>query len=391
MIDHLWKSRSLVSISLGTVGVCPQVEFRPLPVSPCPASMLDMYNVVRTAQLRAAGLTSPGIRHAQGCCLTKLSFGIYSIVRRCDDARHSRIRSFITDDKWIRRNDEHRQADKPDPEFDLLMYKLRASSYPYYRAEDVLIGPTSAVFHELPMYRPPLNRIFVAHPYARHYGPLITRVDRMIPRGDMVTKGKLVLTSPARAALELIPQLGEPAALAALDFVVRNEVFGSSESAASAARFGYPPDTADRTGYVIDAVLRPAAERLSTHRTRALRLIEHASALSESYAESRCRHNFIVLRVDGIEPQVEIYDGDRFVARVDFMHRRSGTIILVDGASKYVQHGFERMKKEADQHNKLVAMGYTIVRFNFHETNDLEGFATKLLGQAPALRSFIRR
>lgn len=350
-----------------------------------------MYNVVRTAQLRAVGLTSPVIKQAQSCCLTKLSFGIYSVIRRCGDARHARIRAFITDDDWIRRNDEDPQTRRPDPELRLLMYKLRVSSYPHFRTEDVLIGVSSAIFHELPLYRPPLNRIFVAHPFARHTGPLVTRVERIIPRGDTVTQGKLTLTTPARAALELIPQLGEPAALAALDFVVRHEVFGSREAAASAARIGYPPDVADRTDHVIDTVVRPAAERLSTHRSRAIRLIEHASALSESYAESRCRHNFVVLRLKGIEPQVEICDGGRFVARVDFMHRSTRTIILVDGAAKYVQYGFERIKREADQHNRLVAMGFTIVRFNFQETIDLEGFATKLLGQAPTLRSFITR
>ena len=353
---------------------------------------MRMYNVVRTAQLRAAGLTSPLIKKAQSCCLTKLSFGVYTIVRRCAEPRHARIRTLITDDEWIQRNDERRQGSlADDPEFAVLMGKIRISSYPHFRAEDVLIGVSSAIFHNLPLYRPHLNRIVVAHPSARHRGPLLTRVTRTVPVGDTVTIGKLILTSPARAALELIPQMGESAALAALDSVVRQAVFGSDNAADAAARFGYPPDIADRSQHVIDTILRPTAERMTTHRSRAIRLVDQASALSESYAESRGRHNFLILRIEGFEPQVVVWDGDRFVARVDFMHREAKVIVLIDGVSKYVDHGFALMKKETEQQNRLTALGYTVIRVNFQEVLDLEAFATKLFGQCPALRSFVTR
>lgn len=352
-----------------------------------------MYNVVRTVQLKAAGVPSPVIRQALGCCLLKLSYGVYSIVEQCTVRRHSKIRSLITDREWIRVSTEHRRKQVKDRDFDYeaIVQKLRISSYPHYRSGDVITGVAAAVIHDLPLYRPPFNRIVVAHPTAHLSGPLLTRVPREIPACDTISIGKMVLSRPARAAMELIAEMGEPAALAALDAVTRREVFGIEEAAGSAARFGYPTDTEQRTRDVIETLLRPAAERLTRRRTRALRLIEHASALSESYAESRARWNLITLGVDGFEPQVEVWDGRRHIARVDFMHRESRTVLLIDGTTKYVQHGFDRMQKETDQHNKLISLGYTVLRFNFREVIDLEVFTTKLFGQAPTMRSCLRR
>lgn len=380
-------------LTLWKTNCFPQARANILRVALWIENVMVMYNVVRTVQLTSAGVTSPVIKHALGCCLAKLSFGVYSIVQRCADRRHAMIRSLITDLDWIRVNNEHRQqkAKNRDFDYEAIVQKLRISSYPHYREGDVIIGVSAAVIHDLPLYRPPFNRIVVAHPTAHLTGPLLTRVTREIPACDTVPIGKMVLTRPARAAMELIAEMGEPAALAALDAVTRREVFGSEEAAGQAARFGYPPDTEQRTRHVIETVLQPIAERLTRHRKRALRLVEHASALSESYAESRARLNLITLRLNGFEPQVDIYQGQRHIARVDFMHRESKTALLVDGTTKYVQHGFDRMQKETDQYNKLISLGYTVIRVNFHEVIDLEVFTTKLFGQAPTLRSYILR
>lgn len=379
---NVWKTNS-----------CPQAHSHLLRATRCIGIVVVMYNVVRTIQLNSAGVPSPVIKQALGCCLVKLSFGVYSIVQRCEDQRHRRIRSLITDPDWIQVNRERRQKKSKDRDFayEITLQKLRISSYPHYRAGDVIIGVSASVIHNLPLYRPPFDRIVVAHPTAHLTGPLLTRVTRTIPACDTVPVGKMVLTRPARAAMELIAEMGEPAAFAALDAVTRREVFGSEEAADRSARFGYPPDVGQRTRHVIETVLRPTAERLTRHRTRALRLVEHASALSESYAESRARANLITLGVNGFEPQVDIYEGSRHIARVDFMHRESRTILLVDGTTKYVQHGFNRMQKEADQYNKLISLGYTVIRVNFHEVIDLEVFTTKLFGQAPTLRSYTQR
>ena len=371
----------------------PQAHAKRLRVTLWIENVMTMYNVVRTVQLRSVGVTSPVIKQALGCCLTKLSFGVYSITQRCTDRRHAMIRSLITDLDWIRVNNQHRQKQAKDRDFDYeaIVQKLKISSYPNFREGDVIVGVSSAVIHDLPLYRPPFNRIVVAHPTAHLTGPLVTRVTRKIPPCDTVSIGKMVLTRPARAAMELIPEMGEPAAFAALDAVTRREVFGSEEEADRAARFGYHSDTAQWTRQVIETVLQPVAERLTRHRKRALRLVEHTSALSESYAESRARLNLITLRVHGFEPQVDVYEGQRHIARVDFMHRESKTVLLVDGTTKYVQHGFDRMQKETDQYNKLISLGYTVIRVNFHEVIDLEVFTTKLFGQAPTLRSYILR
>lgn len=135
----------------------------------------------------------------------------------------------------------------------------------------------------------------------------------------------------------------------------------------------------------------PVLARLPKGRARAARLIGRIGARSESYAESRCSYNLSLLGLCGFEQQVQVHEKGRLVARVDFMDRVAKTVLFVDGAAKYVENGGARLQKEATQFNRLVALGYRIVRFTFAEVMDLEAFATKLYGQAPWLRGRVTR
>ncbi|WP_309130537.1 hypothetical protein [Brevibacterium sp.] len=354
--------------------------------------MDSMYNVVATRELNAAGVPSPIIRQALGCCLLKLSYGVYTVVRMCADPRHTRLRQFATDAEWLRINEEHRARENAfDFEYAALLYKLKASSYPHYNADDVLFGLTAAVLHDLPLFRPALNHIFVAHPTSHSSGPLVKRRVQRIDESDVVTVGKMRVTTSTRASLELIAQIGETAAYPAIEHVVRLLVFSSAEAADRAARRGYPSDIADRTRAVIERSMRPVALRLRKGQQRALQLLDSADSRSESYAESRCALNLRMLRIVGFEPQVDVFEGSRWIARVDFMHRETGTILFIDGTTKYVHNGFALMRKEAAQHNALTSLDYRVLRFGFDDTIDLERFATILFNQAPELRRHIGR
>src|SRR5699024_12804559 len=46
----------------------------------------------------------------------------------------------------------------------------------------------------------------------------------------------------------------------------------------------------------------------------------------------------------------------------------------VDGTQKYADGGFDTMNKESRQHNRLLAMGYKVIRFKFNEVMSLFTF-----------------
>ncbi|MBM6591096.1 hypothetical protein [Brevibacterium sp. RIT 803] len=346
-----------------------------------------MYNIVRTRELNANGIHSRRIGSAVGCCLLKLTFGMYSIVARCQSPRHGRIMDLITDEAWIKTVGEQTDA-TGRKSFALLdtIEKLRVASYPLYRADDMVCGVSAAYIHDLPLYRPPRGLIHAANPSRRWKSNDLSRTTRSIPEEDSVHIGKMMLTSPVRTALDLIGHLGEPEAFAALEKVLRRAVFGSDIRADDAARFGYPKNTGQLARTCIDEGFVPVVGRLSTGHRRAERLLASISPLSESYAESLCAYNLSILKISGFEQQADVFDGHRHIARVDFMHRASKTIIFVDGVTKYVDSGFSLMRKESAQYNRLIAMGYRIVRLSFAEAVDLESLATRLYGQAPWLR-----
>ena len=350
-----------------------------------------MYNVVRTSELRARGVQSRCIRDAKDCCLLALTQGMYSVIARCSNLRHGAIAEFITDEAWIHRVVEQTDPESGRPRFELLdmFEKLRVASYPHYRFDDVIWGVSAAFVHDLPLHRPPRGKVFIAHPTRRHSSADVSRTSKTIPEEDVVRIGKMSLTSPIRTAFDLIGQLGEPEGFVALERCLRRSAFGSDEGADEAARFGYPPDTLGLAELCIAEDFMPVLGRLSKGQARAQRLLSSAGPLSESYAESRFVYNLMQLRLTGFSQQVRIRDGHTVIARVDFLHEKSRTIVLIDGFSKYADNGVRLIRKEVRQFNRLLELGYRIVRLSFDEVTHLEECATKLFGQAPQLRAFI--
>ena len=350
-----------------------------------------MYNVVRTSELRARGVQSRCIREAIGCCLLALTQGMYSVVAHCSNPRHSAIAEFVTDEAWITRVAEQTDQETGQLRFELLdmFEKLRVASYPHYRVDDVIWGVSAGFVHDFQLYRPPRGKVFIAHPTRRHSSADVARTSKIVPEEDVVRLGKMSLTTPIRTAFDLIGQLGEPEGFAALETCLRRSVFGSDAGADEAARFGYPPDTLALAERSIAEDFLPVLRRLSKGQSRAQRLLSAIGPLSESYAESRFVYNLMQVRLTGFSQQARIWDGRAVLARVDFLHKESRTIVLVDGFSKYADNGVRLMRKEVRQYNRLLELGFRIVRLNFNEVINLEECATKLFGQAPHLRAFI--
>lgn len=352
-----------------------------------------MYNVVRTCELNAHGVLSRTIKDAIGCCLLRLTSGMYSIIKRCARPRHAAIAAFITDESWLAQVIEQTDEHTGRKQFTLLdtIEKLRASSYPYYRVDDVVWSASAAYIHELPLYRPPRGKVHIAHPSVRGNSSDIKRSQTSIPGEDVVRIGKMTLTTPIRTAFDLIGQLGEAEGFAALESCLRTSVFGSVAGADEAARFGYPPDTMMMAEQRIAEEFMPVLNRLAKGRRRAERLLSAVGPLSESYAESRFVYTLMLLKLNGFRQQVRISDGNRVIARVDFAHEESKTIVFIDGVTKYADDGFRLMQKEAKQYNRLLDLGYRIVRLSFSEVTNLEETSTKLFRQAPQLRAYVSR
>lgn len=138
-----------------------------------------------------------------------------------------------------------------------------------------------------------------------------------------------------------------------------------------AARFGVEAglvsaDAALHTGVIDRTALHAAAAALGpvTGRGRALRMVELASARSESAGESRCRWVFVLVGLPDPEQQVEIRDAaGAFVARVDFLFRHAGVVVEFDGMLKYGDGSALRAEKVRE--DRLRELGYEVVRLTW--------------------------
>ncbi|RAE29441.1 hypothetical protein DN524_33435, partial [Burkholderia multivorans] len=75
----------------------------PLTVPVNHGDRVQMYNVIRSQELRAHGVHSRVVKSAVDCCLLRLTRGMYSVIRRCENPQHARIAELITDEDWLRR------------------------------------------------------------------------------------------------------------------------------------------------------------------------------------------------------------------------------------------------------------------------------------------------
>lgn len=349
-----------------------------------------MYNIVFYRELAAAGVSTRTIRQAQNCCLLKLCDGVYTIFLNCGRHAHRRIAELIEDTNWTDRHAETSRRELLD-DYDYLdlLRVLRIRNYQHYRKDDTVWATSAAMLHGIPLLRRDSGPISVTHPTSSSRSREITRSAREMPEADRCRTELLGVTTAKRTALDLIPVLGQQAGFAAMEHVLRATMFARPD--APDPRRGYPPEFIRLARQELVDNWFPAIARLRTGQSSARLMAEVASPLSESIGESYCSFNLHSLKLVGFEQQVRIFDEFGFISRNDFRNRQNMTILEVDGYSKYVKAGPERMKTESDQHNRLLALGYRIVRFRFKELLNLTVFSTKLFAQAPDLRNCIAR
>ncbi|MFE2654849.1 hypothetical protein [Brevibacterium sp. NPDC059310] len=342
------------------------------------------YNVVTNADLRSHGVSGAEIVIAVACCLRRLGRGVYSIVRACERPQHERIRALITDTSWTdyfgATTEEERAS---DPRFAAHLARLEVVHYPRYRPDDVVVGVSAALLHELPLFDLPLRPLTIAHPRVHSESPWAVRRRRPVPDADRAAVAGVAVTSTVRTGLDLIEVGGVVAGFAALEGVLRTAAADGQDP----ARLGFANQRKlhDRGRAIVESDFVPVAERLTRGGRRAMRVLELLSPLSENYAESRCSLNLHLLGLHDFDQQWNVASDGTLLTRLDFLHRATMTAIAVDGTGKYLEYGRDRLKRESFQHNRLLSMGYTVVHFSFSEVLNPQAFGLKLFEQAPAL------
>ncbi|MEV7606921.1 hypothetical protein AB0N65_15925 [Paenarthrobacter sp. NPDC089322] len=142
------------------------------------------------------------------------------------------------------------------------------------------------------------------------------------------------------------------------------------------------------------ATLGMAAENLASHakRERVNSILSFADKNSGSAGESLSRAQMHLLGFPAPELQCEFHDAMGFVARTDFFWRDQGIIGEFDGDAKYLQDEYlgglsarEAVLAEKKREDRLRAMGFTVVRWDWATANDPAKLTAKLLaaGLAP--------
>ncbi len=154
------------------------------------------------------------------------------------------------------------------------------------------------------------------------------------------------------------------------------------------------------------AALGEAAQELSSEakRQRVNYLLRFADENSGSAGESLSRAQIHLLGFPDPELQIEFYDTEGFIGRTDFFWREQGIIGEFDGDAKYLRDEYlggqsarEVVLAEKKREDRLRALGFKVVRWDWATANDPSKLAAKLLASGlsprknPAQRTFHQR
>lgn len=151
---------------------------------------------------------------------------------------------------------------------------------------------------------------------------------------------------------------------------------------------------------LVEAALRGdpyLADDLASTRSRlprrgaehAIRVLDFSGFLSESVLESHARVLWAMAGLPVPVQQAVIRADGRFVARVDFLWPSAMLVVEVDGMGKYSEAG--ALQQEKARQNRLVALGYTVMRFTWHDIRHrpdevVRMINTKLCAPKPDIR-----
>ena len=227
-----------------------------------------------------------------------------------------------------------------------------------------LAHESAAVLHGIPVIGAWPKVVHVVEETAtggRSSGFVVRHGVREMP--PLVSRDEVLLTTPARTAVDLARTRSFASGLAAADYVL----------AAGLA-------TIDE----LDAELVRGARRPGQARARLA--VEHADARAESVGESLSRARMIELDVPRPELQQSFYDADGYIGRTDFWWPELKIVGEFDGKVKFGRAigGDEASTREAlcrekQREDRLRRLGLGVVRWIWSEALDQRTLA-RLLG-----------
>jgi very-short-patch-repair endonuclease len=218
---------------------------------------------------------------------------------------------------------------------------------------------TAAAFHRLPV---PADGLFHAVVLRRrHARPGM--VPHEIPLGpdDVVPFGAGAVTTASRTVLDCLGRLPGEDAERLVTWAATREIV-----------------TAELLARAIDT-------RSPAWGTRALRrALADVDRGALSAAEQRLHRLLDRDRLRGWEADVQVHDGDGLVGRVDVLFPAAKVVIEVDG---YAYHSRAAFQADRTKQNRLIAAGYTVLRFTWADLTERPEAVLKAIRTATTTRA----
>ena len=221
-------------------------------------------------------------------------------------------------------------------------------------------GPTAGVVWGVPLpaavQRDAFGRptIAVPHPRNRLRGRGIRGRSLKLDPDHLVTRRGMRLTSAARTWLDLSADLDLPALVAVADHLI--------------SRRRRHCTVEDLAAVHADALHAPGAE----NRRRALAMCTDAS---ESPRESELRCALELAGLPRPDCNVNIYDGARFVARVDIIYRAEKLVVEYYGDH---HRDPDQWSRDEMRRAELESLGYRVTVVTRRDFDDLNALATRI-------------
>ncbi|NJC58517.1 DUF559 domain-containing protein [Brevibacterium marinum] len=199
------------------------------------------------------------------------------------------------------------------------------------------------------------NRVEVVRPgVSRTYAHLRVR-RRVVPKDQLVRIGIYPVTSLERTLVDVARDCPLELAVPMLDHALRGQ---------------------STTLPALGSAVERCAEVVGTRMVETA--LELADERRESVAESICAVRFFEHGVVGFVPQVNIFDAEHWLGRVDFCCEEAKVVVEVDGMGKYSLGSGDpgrELEKEKLRESAITAAGYRVVRLTWRQLFRSEPFA----------------
>jgi very-short-patch-repair endonuclease len=209
----------------------------------------------------------------------------------------------------------------------------------------VVAFETAAVFHRLPIEDDGLVHALVQRAPRPRAGMVPHQYD-VVP-GDVLAVGAGAVTTMGRTVLDCLGRVGPEQAERLATWAVTRELLTARG--------------------LENAIAARAGKRGTRALRRALAEIGHGAL---SAAERRLHRLLIRARIPGWEADVRIHDARGIIGRVDVLFPAAKVAIEIDG---YAYHSRTAFQADRTKQNRLVAAGYTVLRFTWADLTDRPG------------------